>query len=305
MANVLGNIIKKGKAGVELFIDGVKKTNYKRCRAYNTLTTTVSANYTNTITMNKNFNAFVAYDSGSSKTCIFSYPATYRSGSSYMTVVSRYDGSECYSMFQSAISGAYGFVYFNGETHALGSSWHKKITGVPTNNASYTTASTLPFTIDSSAKIIVYNGAIHVLGCGNNALSHYKYNGSSWSYVSTIPYKLEGSAIVIANGINILGGYSNETGHYRWNGTNWINESTLPYECYNANAVYFNNAIHLIGGAKSNKHSIYTISGKEWSILNNIPFSTCNLAIPYNSQIFINSGQQCAYRNYYLRAVLD
>jgi hypothetical protein len=29
MANVLGNIIKKGKAGVELFIDGLKQNKYK------------------------------------------------------------------------------------------------------------------------------------------------------------------------------------------------------------------------------------------------------------------------------------
>jgi hypothetical protein len=30
MANVLGNVIKKGKGGVELFIDGVKNTDYTK-----------------------------------------------------------------------------------------------------------------------------------------------------------------------------------------------------------------------------------------------------------------------------------
>ena len=60
---------------------------------------------------------------------------------------------------------------------------------------------------------VVYNNEIHILGGSGstsyvpNGENHYKWNGSSWTSVSTLPYEFyEGRAVVYNNEIDILGG---------------------------------------------------------------------------------------------------
>ena len=48
---------------------------------------------------------------------------------------------------------------------------------------------TLPYQFNYSSAV-VYNKEIHILGSGISGYytSHYKYNGTSWTSVSTLPY---------------------------------------------------------------------------------------------------------------------
>ena len=111
----------------------------------------------------------------------------------------------------------------------------------------------LPYSFYNGSAV-VFNNEIHILGGYYSYYrnKHYKYNGSSWSEVSTLPYSFTyGSAVVLNNEIHILGSSDGITKHYKYNGSSWSGVSTLPYSFYNGSAVVFNNEIHILGGSSS------------------------------------------------------
>ena len=105
--------------------------------------------------------------------------------------------------------------------------------------------------------IVKLNGEIHILGAydASHATKHYKWNGSSWTSVSTLPYAFTyNQAVVFNNGIHILGGgndSSTYTKHYRWNGTFWTEVSSLPYDFKAGSVVVLNDEIHILGSGTS------------------------------------------------------
>lgn len=107
---------------------------------------------------------------------------------------------------------------------------------------------------------VVFNNEIHILGSngGNNGINHYKWDGTTWTEVSTLPYDFKnGSAVVLNGEIHILGGVSyGYTTHYKWNGTTWTSVSTLPYDFYNGSAVVLNGKIHILGGEKNGNNHV-------------------------------------------------
>ena len=61
---------------------------------------------------------------------------------------------------------------------------------------------------------------------------HYKWDGNTWTSVSTIPYNfVDGSAVVYNNEIHILGTYysNSQNKHYKWNGSMWIQVGLFFY----------------------------------------------------------------------------
>ena len=122
-------------------------------------------------------------------------------------------------------------VVYNNEIHILGGNYYSgsnKDKHYKWAGSSWTSVSTLPYPFINSvqadelnqygsASSVVYNNEIHILGNGNGNTSHYKWNGSSWTSASTLPYEFRaGSAIVYNNEIHILGSYeiSYRTSHY-------------------------------------------------------------------------------------------
>ena len=75
--------------------------------------------------------------------------------------------------------------------------------------------STLPHKSSGNVSV-VYNNEIHIIGFGTDKY-HYKWDGSSWTSVSTAPYRTYSgaSAVVYNNAIHILGGTSYPTNHYK------------------------------------------------------------------------------------------
>lgn len=145
---------------------------------------------------------------------------------------------------------------------------------------------------------VVYDDEIHILDYGGNTPVHFKWDGSLWTSVSTLPYKFAGgSAVVLNNEIHILGG-ANSTDHYKWDGSSWMSASTLPYVLSNGSAVVFNNEIHILGGYNNTaKH--YKWDGSTWTSVSTLPYSFWNgSAVVLNNEIHILGGSS-GNRNHY------
>lgn len=128
-------------------------------------------------------------------------------------------------------------VVWNNEIHLLGGSsgiystkYHYKW-----NGSAWTSVSTLPYEFTEYGAAVVYNNEIHILGSGYstsspttypNVTKHYKWNGSSWTSVSTLPYDFRGRAVVwydgLSNNIVLIG--EKDTPYNKdaqWDGTSW------------------------------------------------------------------------------------
>ena len=131
-----------------------------------------------------------------------------------------------------------------------------------------------------------------------NETKHYKWDGSTWTSVSTLPYEFYLSdAVVYNNEIHILGssGSSYRTKHYKWNGSTWTSVSTLPYNFSEGSAVVYNNEIHILGGEYGDtKH--YKWDGSTWSELSSLSYRFSNgSAITYNNKIHLLGSNATAY----------
>lgn len=126
------------------------------------------------------------------------------------------------------------------------------------------------------ASAVVLNNEIHILGSGYDAywVNHYKWDGSSWTSVSTLPYGFSGSAVVLNNEIHILGsGVIGETqNHYKWNGSSWTSVSTLPWLFIDGSAVVLNGEIHILGTNSSSSKCHSKWNGSSWVSMENLPY---------------------------------
>ena len=116
---------------------------------------------------------------------------------------------------------------------------------------------------------VVYNDEIHILGSyfyadyPHTGTKHYKYNGSTWTEVSTLPYYSYGTdssfAVVYKDEIHILGNSginrqsdaNNSTKHYKYNGSTWTEVDTLPRLINGGSSLVYKNDIYMLGGYES------------------------------------------------------
>ena len=150
----------------------------------------------------------------------------------------------------------------------------------------------LPYSFYQGSAVI-YNGEIHILGGGDNSgnyTKHYKWNGSTWTSVSTLPYNFyQGSAVIYNGEIHILGGGGGSTKHYKWNGSTWTSVSTLPYNFQYGSAVIYNGEIHILGSDNSiNYTKHYKWNGSTWISVSTLPYDFYRgSAVIYNGEIHI------------------
>ena len=174
--------------------------------------------------------------------------------------------------------------------------------------------STLPYVFYQGSAVVL-DGEIHILGSGYsyvsgsyyvypNAKYHYKFNGSTWESVSTLPYEFYvGCAVIYNNEIHILGsGYTNyDTNHYKFNGSNWESVSTLPYNFDIGSAIIYNNEIHILGGNSGTK-SHYKWNGSSWESVSTLPYSMRNGSTTVlNEEIHILSSYDSSYIQYHYK----
>ena len=165
---------------------------------------------------------------------------------------------------------------------------------VEVSNGSKTVNMVLPYDLDYGSAV-VYNNEIHILGGNDSSYRkyHYKWNGSSWTSVSTLPYEFRNSsAVVYNNEIHILSSYVNSsyyTKHYKWDGTSWTEVSTLPYKFVCGSAVVYNNEMHILGSSNSSYYTAhYKFNGTSWTSVSTLPYNFYNgSAVVYNNKIHI------------------
>ena len=125
--------------------------------------------------------------------------------------------------------------------------------------------------------MIVWNDAIHILGgivSSENRTKHYKYNGSSWERVSTLPYELQNNDIVILNNeIHIFCGEKiNSIFHYKYDGSSWIKLSSFGNrQFYYGEAAVINKNIHIFGGDGITNKSHYIVKNDNRHIATMLP----------------------------------
>ena len=137
-----------------------------------------------------------------------------------------------------------------------------------------------------------YNNEIHIL----DSTSHYKWNGTEWVSVSTLPIDFDatGYSIVYNNEIHIIGGSVGHISHYKWDGVNWTNCGYLPYSFYYGAAVVYNNELHILGSSsqettgETNYQKHYKWDGVNWTSASTLPQSFYSgSAVVYNNKIHI------------------
>ena len=192
--------------------------------------------------------------------------------------------------------------------------------------------STLPYKFYQGSAVVL-NNEIHILGGGGAGgggggaggggggaggggssynTNHYKFNGTSWESVSTLPYNFSnGSAVVLNNEIHILGGSSGGstgfTNHYKFNGTSWESVSTLPYNFSTGSAVVLNDEIHILGSIYYDSGYLYAkkyykFDGSSWIDVHALPYEFhSGSAVVLNDAVHILGGGGSSYNtNHYL-----
>lgn len=143
----------------------------------------------------------------------------------------------------------------------------------------------------SFGNIVVLNNEIHVMGGSYAQTSHYKWNGMSWSSVSTLPYSFKyGSAVVYNNEIHILGGNNTGTGryHYKWNGTSWSSVSTIPIDVDGGYAGIIDNEVHIFADDPTNYMNLhYKWDGTSWTQVESNIFTARTQGYNENNKIYL------------------
>ncbi len=160
---------------------------------------------------------------------------------------------------------------------------------------------TLPFPLYGGGSV-VYNNELHIIG-GYGGNYHYKWNGKSWTQVSTMPSVsfIEGTALVYNNEIHIIGALNYNDYHYKYNGSSWSKASTNSRCFGHSKSVVYNNEIHVLGGMYDNTETLHhKWNGSSWSQVSTLPISDSpKAAFVYNNEIvavFYNSGDYYYYK---------
>ena len=182
-----------------------------------------------------------------------------------------------------------------GGTGSSGTSKPFYTSGFEKNIISPNPSVSLPYNFYRGSAV-VYNNEIHIMGGGYRTYTyHYKWDGTSWTSVSTLPYDfLNGSAVVYNNEIHIMGGTNQVVRHYKWDGTSWtFVGSSLPFGLQGGSAVVFNNEIHILGSVFKNSSSTYYTAhykwdGTSWTEVSTLPYNFYyGSAVVYNNEIHI------------------
>lgn len=168
-----------------------------------------------------------------------------------------------------------GAVVYNGEMYLFGGNTYNSTYVKQTRKWSGTSWSlvssmALPYGLNYGGQPIVWNDEIHIFGLkdgtssGSKSVKHYKWNGSSWSFVETVPFEFASRTRVIKfdNEVHCIGASSKL--HYKWDGTTWTNFSeSLPCTTYGHSAVNYGGELHLFNPyGDSTAH--YKWNGSSW-----------------------------------------
>ena len=178
-------------------------------------------------------------------------------------------------------------IVFNNEIHIITSfsynRHHLKFDG-----STWTELST---SAPSATSAVIYNNEIHAF-CNN---SHFKFNGSEWSTVGSLPCTIDDSAgFVVYNNEIYMFFYINSTEYtYKYNGEAWVKINDPKWGTnMDKVAVVYKDKIHLF---ISKQHIIF--DGSTYTFLKDTPgYANRELVAVYNDKIHIVNGlKECVY----------
>ena len=158
--------------------------------------------------------------------------------------------------------------------------------------------STLPYEFNRGSAV-VYNNELHILGGdfgnGNEKYTHYhyKWNGSTWVNVDTLPYRIVGNyhAVVYNNEMHLIGNsYSSfdVDYHYKWNGSTWVQLNNTAFS--SGSFVVYDNSIYGICRT-SDADNLYKWNSinDTWDRVHYLPHGIWQDSIPviYNGEIHV------------------
>jgi N-acetylneuraminic acid mutarotase len=140
-------------------------------------------------------------------------------------------------------------------------------------------AGTLPSsqTILQSTAALAYDGRMWLFGginsSGSTNTTYYSTDGSTWTYVGTLPEARSGHQAVIFNGkMWILGGAIpgiTNTTYYSTDGSTWTAGGELPISVRNQGAIVHDGKMWIIGGdtgASRTTATYYSTDGSTWTV---------------------------------------
>lgn len=159
--------------------------------------------------------------------------------------------------------------------------------------------STMPYETSDGAGIatVTMSDGIHFAGGlhNNDETYHYRWNGSSWTYIGTIPFKKHAylKGVIYNNQFYSL----SYDGLYKWSsGSSWT-KYNLPYNVDNNTScgfIVFNNEIHILGGGSyystTTKKNHYKWNGSSWTKLDDLLYEyyhLCSSTVVYDGYIFL------------------
>ena len=149
------------------------------------------------------------------------------------------------------------------------------------SGSSWTTMSSmaLPKNCSNAGNPLVIDNEIHIFGLNNGTASadptnlHYKWNGSAWEYVETVPFSISHARtrFLYNDGVIHAIGYSTSAKqHWINDGTGWTNVSDLlPVITRGNSAVVYKGELHLIS-PYGDTDGDYVWNGNGWDFVGNV-----------------------------------
>lgn len=283
MANVLGIIRNKasGIAGaVELFIDNVKQTQYKKCELFNNEWVREST---------------IPFYFGTGKALVYNNKIHVLSGKNHYA----WDGNswekistppisvgrECATVYNN-------YIYVFPSTSGVSDAY--RFTGNSWTRFSVSTFSSFSIAEGGNANNHFFGGDSYTYG-----KSYYIFNGSFTSASPAPPYSQGHAAVAyIGNSKYFMFGSSYTSGKQQnyvldTGSSTWTQKTDIPMDFYGGVAVYYNGLIHLLGNSinDTRSHLIYNVSGNTWDYSKRLPISfSQGTAVVWKNKIHIFKG---------------
>lgn len=182
------------------------------------------------------------------------------------------------------LSGTVAVVY-NDELHIFGGSTtdcqtkHYKY-----NGSAWTEVSVLPFNMQGSGSVVVYNNEIHILG--SNSTNHYKWDGNEWTNVSKLPggFMNVNAACVYNGEIYITDStYGVIAGNmYKWNGTEWTHVLDISSIGGNKKPLILNGELYIVSAstdAAANYRGLYKFTGTSFEKVGDCDYTPTQVCV--------------------------
>lgn len=283
MAQILGNIIKKAKGAagaVELYIDGDKQTQYKKCELFNNEWVREST---------------IPFSFGTGKALVYNNKIHVLSGTNHYA----WDGNSWEKISTPPISverecaTTYGgYIYVFPSTAGVSDAY--KFSGSSWSSLSVSTFRSFSIAKGGNANNHFFGGDSYTYG-----QSYYIFNGSFTGASPNPPYPQGYAAVVyIGNSKYFMFGSSYTSGKKQnyvldTSFSTWTQKSDILFDFYGGVAVYYNGLIHLLGNSinDTRSHLIYNVSSNTWDYSKRLPISFSNgTAVVWKNKIHIFKG---------------